>query len=130
MDLNIFGDLPSLKAGSGWSAWYRQNIIEAACSCPALSLNHDQLEALRSPSVIPGAQTCGATYEAACDGASCDNAARTPGLVAAGTSTCGSGIAEPSGRYSCSTPGPASSAMHEAPTVLVAVATAAFFSAW
>ena len=129
MDLNIFGDLPSLKAGSGWSAWYRSHIIEAACTCPALSLNHDQLEALRSPSVIPGAQTCGATYEAACDGASCDNAARTPGLVAAGTSTCGSGIAEPSGRYSCSTPRP-SSAMHEAPTVFVAVATAAFFSAW
>eukprot|EP01045_Picozoa_sp_COSAG04_P008094 COSAG04_NODE_441_length_14395_cov_27.067711_3_plen_268_part_00 len=106
MDVNIVEDLPSLQAGSGWSAWYQANVIDAACTCPTLSLNHDQLEALRSPSVIPGAQTCGATYETACNGASCDNAAR----ASSGTSTCGSGISPPTNGGQCAPAPPPGSA--------------------
>ena len=109
MDVNIVEDLPSLKAGSGWSAWYQANVIDAACTCPTLSLNHDQLEALRSPSVIPGAQTCGATYETECNGASCDNAART----SSGTSTCGSGISPPTNGGQCAPPPPPGSAPND-----------------
>ena len=106
MDVNIVEDLPSLQAGSGWGAWYQANVIDAACTCPTLSLNHDQLEALRSPSVIPGAQTCGATYETACNGASCDNAAR----ASSGTSTCGSGISPPTNGGQCAPAPPPGSA--------------------
>ena len=72
---------------------YQQKVIAEACQCPTLSLNHDQLEALRSPSVIPGAQTCGANYTAD------DNRNRTTHDPSA--STCGTNLPAVQGNEAC-----------------------------
>lgn len=91
MDLSILADLSKLKEEFEWDSWYQSNVIDASCTCPTITLNHAQLQAVRES--IPGAETCDTTMHEMYD-----NTARSH---SGGSSTCGNGIGPVDGPVTC-----------------------------
>ncbi len=93
VDMNVITELEPMFDDPAWDSFWSR-ILSDSCSCPSISLSHNQLEALRA--ATPGSQQCGNLALL-----SAENSPNPPPRPDPASSTCGSGIEPAKGKSAC-----------------------------